>query len=678
MRAEARHGTVDLVGEVAGVRASLPRVTYRVSGRPVAFAPPRLDGPPDGPWTAEDDHLRLTLSARPAVGPGVDGLVLRLAVTVVGPTSVRLDDATLLATGGPAGLRLGAGPGDWSLYRNGWSSWSNARAFRMDEGDPDPWFFAVSKTTLDPDTPRSGEPGRFRSELVAGLADRGGSGGLVLGFIGGARCLSVIDLAVDVPGGRLAADDPSAGRLAELAATCRFDGITVEPGTTTATEDLLVADGPDPITLLEGWAAALGAAQSARVPARPPHGWCSWYYHYAKVTEADVQRALRSADAVAGDVPLGYVMIDDGHQAAIGDWLATNAKFGSGMASLAADIRATGRDAGIWLAPFLVDHGSDVARAHPDWLLRDEAGAPVTALWNPQWNPLHGQWVLDCTKPEVIAHLTEVARTLSADWGYRVLKLDFCYAAALPGRRHDPTLTRAEALRVGLDAIRHGAGEDAVLIGCGLPLGPAVGVVDAMRIGTDVAPTWGGKVTRWATSDQGGLSTRVAMRNTLTRAFLHGHLWSNDPDCVMVRTDRTRLTDAEVRFLVAAVALTDGMIVSSDQLDRVPPERLDLLRLCHELAGGRCRVVDLFAGPEPETVTSTKADEVLWGRFHWGDAPVRATVELDGPEWERLGLERPTEVVEAFTGARLAVRGTRVDLGVLEPHDARVLRLPRR
>ncbi len=109
------------------------------------------------------------------------------------------------------------------------------------------------------------------------------------------------------------------------------------------------------------------------------------------------------------------------------------------------------------------------------------------------------------------------------------------------------------------------------------------------------------------------------MRNTLTRAFLHGHLWSNDPDCVMVRTDRTRLTEAEVRILVAAVALTDGMIVSSDQLDRVPPERLDLLRLCHELAGGRGRVADLFSGPEPSTVISAKADEVLWGRFHWGD-----------------------------------------------------------
>ncbi len=68
MIAEARDGTIDLGGEVASVRASLPRVTYRVSGRPATLAPTRLEGPTEGPWTAEDDHLRLTLAARPADG----------------------------------------------------------------------------------------------------------------------------------------------------------------------------------------------------------------------------------------------------------------------------------------------------------------------------------------------------------------------------------------------------------------------------------------------------------------------------------------------------------------------------------------------------------------------------------------------------------------------------------
>lgn len=665
MRTEGRSGAVDVVGEVATLRAGLPRVTYRAGGRDRVLAPTGLDGPAEGPWTAADDALRLTLAARPGTAGGV---LLRLTLTNVGEHPVHLDDATVLSVGGPGGLALGAGPSGWSVFRNGWSSWANARALPVDQADPDPWLFAIKDVLLDPATRRTSRPGRFRSELVAGLADGDGGGGLVVGFVGGARCLSVVDLRIDLPEADLPPDDGAGARLAELAATCRFDGTPLEPGASVAAEDLLVADGTDPVGLLEAWAAGLGAAQGARVPARPPHGWCSWYYHYGKVTEADVRRALEAADGVASDIPLGYVMVDDGHQQAIGDWLATNDKFPSGMAALAADIRATGRDAGIWLAPFIVDPQSDVARAHPGWLVRDGAGDPLRPLWGANWNRRHRQWALDTTHPEVQAHLEEVARTLVHDWGYRILKLDFCFAAALPGVRHDATRTRAQALRDGLDAVRRGAGEDALLIGCGCPLGPAVGVVDAMRIGTDVAPVWGGRVSRFMFSDQGGLSTRTAMRNTVTRAFLHGHLWANDPDCVMVRTDRTRLTEAEVRFLVAAVALTDGMIVSSDRLDLVPPERLDLLRLCHELAGGRCRVEDLFSGPEPSRLVSTKADEVLVGHLHWGDAPERVWVEVpDGPD----------EVVEAFTGARLPVRDGRVDLGVLDPHDARVLRVPR-
>ena len=62
MRAEGRNGTVDLVGDVASVRSTLPRVTYRLGGRRRALAPTRLAGPPEGPWTATDEHLRLGLA----------------------------------------------------------------------------------------------------------------------------------------------------------------------------------------------------------------------------------------------------------------------------------------------------------------------------------------------------------------------------------------------------------------------------------------------------------------------------------------------------------------------------------------------------------------------------------------------------------------------------------------
>ena len=75
-------------------------------------------------------------------------------------------------------------------------------------------------------------------------------------------------------------------------------------------------------------------------------------------------------------------------------------------------------------------------------------------------------------------------------FGYDYLKLDFLFAAAAEGTRHDPGLTRAQTLRRGLEAIRRGAGKKTFILGCGCPLGPAIGIVDGMRIGPDVAPHW--------------------------------------------------------------------------------------------------------------------------------------------------------------------------------------------
>jgi hypothetical protein len=52
----------------------------------------------------------------------------------------------------------------------------------------------------------------------------------------------------------------------------------------------------------------------------------------------------------------------------------------------------------------------------------------------------------------------------------------------------DRSLTPAQRVRAGYDAIRRGAGDDTFLLGCGAPQGACIGVVDGMRIGPDVAP----------------------------------------------------------------------------------------------------------------------------------------------------------------------------------------------
>jgi alpha-galactosidase len=174
---------------------------------------------------------------------------------------------------------------------------------------------------------------------------------------------------------------------------------------------------------------------------------------------------------------------------------------------------------------------------------------------------------LDTTHPEVLEHLEQTAAAL-VEAGYPYLKLDFTYGPGLDGTFHDRSRTPAQRVRAGFDAIRRGAGGAAFLLGCGAPIGAAIGVVDGMRIGPDVAPHWAVPVRggRMSGFEDGEPATVNAWRNTLTRSFLHRRLWLNDPDCLMLRTSATSLTADAVRAWALAVGVSGGMALVSDDL----------------------------------------------------------------------------------------------------------------
>ena len=304
------------------------------------------------------------------------------------------------------------------------------------------------------------------------------------------------------------------------------------------------------------------SAPAARLAPRRRTRWCSWYHYFHDVTEAD----LRSNLARAGDWPFEVFQLDDGFQAAIGDWLRINDDFPTAVDGIAAAIAAAGRTPGIWIAPFVAGPDSAVAASHPGWLARHAAsGSPLVGMVNEGWGgAVH---TLDTTQPEVLAHLEEVAAELVAA-GFPYLKLDFTYAPSMAGHYADPGQTPAQRVRAGFEAIRRSAGDDAFLLGCGAPIGVAVGLVDGMRIGADVGPWWHAPPERYSPAGhEGGEPATVnAWRNTLSRSFLHRRLWLNDPDCLMLRTDETRLEPEQVRAWALAVGVSGGMALVSDDL----------------------------------------------------------------------------------------------------------------
>jgi alpha-galactosidase len=85
--------------------------------------------------------------------------------------------------------------------------------------------------------------------------------------------------------------------------------------------------------------------------------------------------------------------------------------------------------------------------------------------------------------------------------------------------------------------VRQAAGPGVYLVGCGAPLLPSVGLLDAMRVSPD-------------TFHEGGEDGSTGLRGLMplaARAWQQGRLWANDPDCVVARPSyahRERWADA--------------------------------------------------------------------------------------------------------------------------------------
>jgi alpha-galactosidase len=278
--------------------------------------------------------------------------------------------------------------------------------------------------------------------------------------------------------------------------------------------------GPLP-TALGAWGTTYAATAGAGELRPAPTVWCSWYHYFTKVTQADI---VENLDAIgAAELTVDVVQIDDGWQTEIGDWLTLSDRFAS-LPALVHRIRSAGRRAGIWVAPFLVGARSVVAARHPGWLIAGPDGMPVSAGHN--WGQdLFG---LDVTHPVAERYLRDVFGWL-ASIGIDYFKIDFIYGGALAGSRHTGVDALA-AYRRGVGLVREVIGPEAYLLGCGAPILPSVGLVDAMRVSPDIALEY-----EPADGDLSQPSQRSAALSTVGRAWQHGRFWVNDPDCLVAR-----------------------------------------------------------------------------------------------------------------------------------------------
>ncbi len=611
----------------------------------LSFAPS-----PTGENATTDRDVALSARLEHALG----GTMIHVAIANRGDQPIRLDAvlfevATGIAPNAPA-----------RFFKHGYQSWSGSAAVDIggskSRSHPRDGANFIIRLNHQSESTRTAEfPEVLTSELFTVVESPTISERIMAGFVGAASTLTTITV-------------PSPEKIIARAI---LDGVTLDPRARRELDPLLIIAAADSSARLAArWADATGRWMNARVGAPFQRGWCSWYHYFHAITEDALRANIKALAAMRSEFPLEVIQLDDGFQSALGDWDIANAKFPSGLRKIAEEIRASGFKAGIWTAPFLAARDSRVMREHPDWfIIHEKTDEPIRAGYNTNWTTSKDAfaYALDPSHPGFRAHLEHLFEKLTREFGYSYLKLDFLYAAAAPGRRHNPNFTRGETLRRGLEAIRAGAGDDAFILGCGCPLGQAVGIVDGMRVGPDVAPFWGSTAT-----GTGDPSTVYALDAIVARSFMHRRLWLNDPDCLMLRARETRLTADERAALAAVIGASGGMLLISDDMSLLGSNEGKLYRTVAEMSAK----IDSISAHEPilpldlmssadvrgfKIVTPVGAIAMVLNR---GDSPAQVqSSEINLGSGEATTLDLATEEKNAV-----------FDTIDLQPHSARIIR----
>ncbi len=351
-----------------------------------------------------------------------------------------------------------------------------------------------------------------------------------------------------------------------LSITRDCEGVEHSGGELTAF-DLYFAEGSEE-EVFDGWFAAMDIKPRTD---KFLTGYSSWYNRYEDITEKTIISDLEGCRTLMSEGNL--FQVDDGWEPAVGDWLEPDtAKFPAGMKEIADKIHNSGFLAGLWLAPFVCETDSDIYKNHSDWLLKVNG-----KLWKCGGN-WSGFYALNIDNPAVQDYLRRVFDRVLNEWGFDLVKLDFLYGAAPFGTK---TESRGGRMLRAMKMLREWCG-DKLILGCGVPVMPAFGIVDYCRVSCDVGLDWDDK---WFMHlfHRERVSTKQAIGNTVFRRQLNGRAYLSDPDVFFLREENIKLTAEEKNKLAQVNALFGGILLTSDDPSKYSPsakeQYRELLRL---------------------------------------------------------------------------------------------------
>ena len=280
-------------------------------------------------------------------------------------------------------------------------------------------------------------------------------------------------------------------------------------------------------------------------------GYTSWYNYYQKINESIILRDLEGLDS-----RFNLFQIDDGFESYVGDWLDVDKnKFPNGLKPIVNKIHEKGYKAGIWLAPFVAEEKSKLFKEHIDYFKRDSHNNLIKCGGN--WS---GFYLLDIDNKEAMDYVKKCLECYM-DLGFDFFKLDFLYSVSLP-RYYDKTKAMAteQAYKFIRDVLK-----DKLILGCGAIPSTSALYFDYLRVGPDVSLLFD-DIWFMSFTHRERISTKTTIQNTIYRSIFNKHLFMNDPDVFLLRSNNIHLSNEQKDSLLLINSLFGSVLMTSDNI----------------------------------------------------------------------------------------------------------------
>lgn len=367
----------------------------------------------------------------------------------------------------------------------------------------------------------------------------------------------------------------------------------IKSGETIEFEKIVIMNGESWQDLMFGYGKEIALEHNIKIKDSVRfEGWSTWDYYGRVFNTKDV---IKNIDKLKlEEKNANIIQIDGGWWTARGDYLSVRQNLQGGMKALADYAKSKGYEAGIHLDGFRGDKNSELFRTHPNWFLKDQDGEVICQAID-KGDTFMQYIYYDYSNPAVCEYMKNVLKTIHNDWGYSYFKIDFMRYGLLEsilaehgnnfgsGNKqvtkvisYNNSMTSIERTRAGLKAMREGMG-DAYFLGCSAIFGPTFGIVDGLRTGGDISPTFDYYETRCL--QNGG------------NFYLNNSVIKNDADYLVVRNKDDEeperawgedkfggnTTFDEAKMWSDYIALYGGSKISSDNLLTLRPERKKLI-----------------------------------------------------------------------------------------------------